>query len=130
MLLSLPPGQENFSIGEVSQLTGVKPHVLRYWERSIGILRPARRGSGRRVFTRRDVEAIGRIRDMVENRHLTLAGAKKELRAQSRRGDVQTPLAFLESSAAVDVLKELKREMLDVLAQLRVSPSSAKSSSV
>lgn len=126
MLLTLPPGQEHFSIGEVSHLTGVKPHVLRYWERALGLLRPARRGSGRRLFNRRDVETVARIRELVETRHMTLEGAKKELRARTRRGDTQAALAFDESVAAVDVLRGVKREVADLLDLLRVDPPSTK----
>ncbi len=68
MLLTIPPDKEYFSIGDVSRLSGVKPHVLRYWERAFGLVRPARRGTGHRRFGRRDVETIGRIRELVEDR--------------------------------------------------------------
>jgi DNA-binding transcriptional MerR regulator len=119
MLLTIPPDKEYFSIGEVSRLSGVKPHVLRYWERAFGLVRPARRGTGHRRFGRRDVETIERIRELVEDRRLTLEGAKKELRAQNRRGAEQIPLAFKETSAAVEVLKELKRDMAELLNELK-----------
>ncbi len=119
MHLHIPPEKEFFTIGEVTRLTSVKPHVLRYWERAFGLVRPARRGSGHRRFSRHDVETIWRIRELVQDRRMTLEGAKKELRTQSRRGATQIPLAFRESAAAVEVLRDVKREMTDLLAVLK-----------
>ena len=73
------PEKHFYTIGDVSQLTGTKPHVLRYWESQFKLLKPARRYSGHRKYTRRDVELISRIRFLIHERKFTLAGAKREI---------------------------------------------------
>jgi DNA-binding transcriptional MerR regulator len=110
---------EWLSIGDVSRLTRVEPHVLRYWERTVRVLRPSRRRSGHRRFSRADVELVTRIRDLVQDRGFTLEGARKQLRAESRRGAAQTVLAFDESSAAVATLRDVRRDLNDILGMMR-----------
>jgi len=101
------PAKRYFTIGEVSELCGVKPHVLRYWESAVGVVRPARRGSGHRRFSRKDVQGLMQVQELVRDRGLTLSGAKKHLRAEAKRGPTQIPMALNESSAAIEVLKGL-----------------------
>ncbi len=119
MSFTLPAEKEYFSIGEVSRITGVRPYVLRYWESRFGLLRPARRDSGQRKFTRRDVETIGRIRELLYERRFTIEGAKKHLRQEAKKGPVQMPLELAESSAAVETLREIKKELADLLHDLK-----------
>lgn len=125
MFFSVPPDKEYFTIGEVARLTGVKPYVLRYWEKAFGLVRPARRGSGHRRFSRRDVDAVGQIRVLIYDRRMTLEGAKKELRAQARRGPVQVALTFEQSSAAVQLLKDVKRDVADLVQSLKRGPGAS-----
>src|SRR5262245_13938612 len=125
MFFTAPPGKEYFTIGEVARLTGVKPYVLRYWEKAFGLVRPARRGSGHRRFSRRDVDVIGQIRALIYDRRMTQEGAKKELRAQARRGPVQTALTFEQSSAAVQLLKDVKREVAELVHALKKGPGAS-----
>ncbi|MBI4397266.1 MAG: MerR family transcriptional regulator [Elusimicrobia bacterium] len=119
MIVSLPAEKEYFSIGEVSRITGVKPYILRYWESRFGLLRPNRRESGQRKFTRRDVETICRIRELLYERRFTIEGAKKHLRQQDKKAPVQISLELAESSAAAETLKEVKKELTDILQVLR-----------
>ena len=119
MMPILPAEKEYFSIGEVGRITGVKPYILRYWEAEFGLLRPARRASGQRKFTRRDVEAIGRIRELLYERRFTIEGAKKHLREEARKGPAQISLELDDSSAALQVLKDVKKELTDILRVLK-----------
>jgi DNA-binding transcriptional MerR regulator len=119
MLLSIPTDKEFFSIGEVSRLTGLKSHVLRYWESAAGIVRPARRGSGHRRFSRKDVEGLLRVQELVRDRGLTLAGAKKHLRAEAKRGPAQISLALSDSSAAISTLKVVRAELAALVKDLK-----------
>src|SRR5580698_10468394 len=92
MLDTLLPEQTYFSISEVSALTQVKPYVIRYWESQFGILRPARRDSGQRKFTQKEVDAILRIKDLLYDKCFTIAGAKRFLKLETRRGSAQLRL--------------------------------------
>ena len=73
------PDKLFFKIGEVAQLTGTKPHVLRYWEREFKMLRPAKGESGQRIYRRKDVELIFSIKKLLYEENFTIAGAKKQL---------------------------------------------------
>jgi len=85
---SLPP-KLYYRIGEVAELVGVEPHVLRYWEREFRSIRPTKSAKGQRVYSRRDVENLMRVRELLYSEGFTIAGAKKKLqRAGSEpRGD-------------------------------------------
>src|SRR5438552_13884428 len=75
---SLPP-KLYFRIGEVAGLVGVEPHVLRYWEREFRSIRPTKSAKGQRVYSRRDVENLMRVRQLLYAEGFTIAGAKKKL---------------------------------------------------
>src|SRR5277367_7078267 len=74
------PAKLYFRIGEVAELVGVEPHVLRYWEREFRSIRPTKSAKGQRVYSRRDVENLMRVRELLYGRGFTIAGAKKQLR--------------------------------------------------
>lgn len=80
----LPP-KLYFRIGEVAEFVGVEPHVLRYWEREFRMIRPAKSRRGQRVYSRRDVEALARIRTLLYDEGFTIAGAKRRLSAEHVR---------------------------------------------
>lgn len=119
MILGAPPDKDLLTIGEIGRLTGVPPHTLRYWEKSIGLVRPARRGSGHRRYTKKDLELLAKVRGLVEERGFTLAGVKRHLRQEAKRGAVQMPLGFGETTAAVEVLKDLKAELTALVKDLK-----------
>ncbi len=121
MFDALPPDKEYFSIGETGRIAGVKPYILRYWEREFGLLRPMRRVSGHRKFTRKDLETIRRIRELLYERRFTVEGAKKFLKQEAKRGPAQASLDFEDASAAVQVLKEVKAELAEMLESLKGS---------
>src|SRR5207237_6259534 len=76
------PQKYFYTIGDVCKLTGTKPHILRYWESQFKLLRPARRYSGHRKYTTRDIELINKIKYLIVDKKYTLAGAKKEINRQ------------------------------------------------
>jgi DNA-binding transcriptional MerR regulator len=76
---TLPP-KLYFRIGEVSGLVGVEPHVLRYWEREFArTIRPTKSAKGQRVYSRRDVENLMKVRELLYTEGFTIAGARKQL---------------------------------------------------
>src|SRR5438270_10036479 len=81
------PSKLFFRIGEVATLVGVEPHVLRYWEREFRSIRPAKSARGQRVYSRRDVENLMRVRELLYEEGFTIAGAKKKL-AEEGAGEV------------------------------------------
>src|SRR5580693_9742189 len=98
----LPP-KLYFRIGEVASLVGVEPHVLRYWEREFRSIRPTKSAKGQRVYSRRDVENLMRVRDLLYADGFTIAGAKKKLQRSGTEPD-----AVADSDAAApEVVSEL-----------------------
>jgi DNA-binding transcriptional MerR regulator len=73
------PSKLYFRIGEVAALVNVEPHVLRYWEREFRSIRPTKSAKGQRVYSRRDVESLLRVRELLYKEGFTIAGAKKKL---------------------------------------------------
>lgn len=73
------PQKLYFRIGEVAELVGVEPHVLRYWEREFRTIRPTKSAKGQRVYSRRDVENLMRVKDLLYRERFTIAGARQKL---------------------------------------------------
>ena len=82
--LSRIPEKLFFKIGEVCELIRVQPHVLRYWETEFPMLAPQKNRAGQRVYRRKDVEMVLRIRDLLYEEKFTIAGAKKKLADEMR----------------------------------------------
>jgi DNA-binding transcriptional MerR regulator len=82
-----------FRIGEVCDLIKVQPHVLRYWETEFPMLAPQKNRAGQRVYRRKDVEMVLRIRDLLYEEKFTIAGAKKRLLDEMRGGSARARLA-------------------------------------
>lgn len=76
------PDREAFRIGEVADLAGVTPSVLRFWESEFPTLRPTKTRAGQRLYRRADVEKVMRIRDLLYDRGFTIDGARRALRAR------------------------------------------------
>ena len=87
-MATLPP-KLYFRIGEVAGLVGVEPHVLRYWEREFRSIRPTKSAKGQRVYSRRDVENLMRVRDLLYADGFTIAGAKKKLQRNGTEPDTE-----------------------------------------
>jgi DNA-binding transcriptional MerR regulator len=82
------PGKRYFTIGEVSELCGVKPHVLRYWEQEFPQLKPVKRRGNRRYYQRQDVLVIRQIRALLYEQGFTIGGARNRLEGEDAREDV------------------------------------------
>jgi DNA-binding transcriptional MerR regulator len=123
MLEALLPEQTFFTISEVGQLTGVKPYVIRYWETQFGALRPARRDSGQRKFTQKEVDAVLRIKDLLYEKRFTIAGAKRLLKQETRKGAAQLKLDLGESAGATHTLTALRTARKDLEEALRLLKS-------
>jgi DNA-binding transcriptional MerR regulator len=97
-----------FRIGEVCDLINVQPHVLRYWESEFPMLAPQKNRAGQRVYRRKDVEMVFRIRDLLYEQKFTIAGAKKRLLEDLRRGGGAAKLAAMvrQASEAVEIENE------------------------
>src|SRR5581483_12415238 len=93
--LSRIPEKLFFKIGEVCELIKVQPHVLRYWETEFPMLAPEKNRAGQRVYRRKDVEMVLRIRDLLYEEKFTIAGAKKKL-ADEMRGSTRSRVAAKE----------------------------------
>lgn len=134
-----------FRIGEVCDLIKVQPHVLRYWETEFPMLAPQKNRAGQRVYRRKDVEMVLRIRDLLYEEKFTIAGAKKRLLDESRGGAPRVKLAEeaaaekIEPSPATTVvssppdqstspqtrgvLRVIKRDLEDLLTRLNTDAS-------
>lgn len=77
---SIPPTKLFFRIGEVARRVGVEPHVLRYWETEFRSIRPQKSSKGQRVYSRRDVETLLKVKELLYDHGYTIAGAKRRLR--------------------------------------------------
>jgi DNA-binding transcriptional MerR regulator len=84
------PGKRYFTIGEVSELCGVKPHVLRYWEQEFPQLRPIKRRGNRRYYQRHEVELIREIRRLLYLDGYTIGGARNQLQKPTKKGEVDS----------------------------------------
>jgi DNA-binding transcriptional MerR regulator len=109
------PVQEFYSIGEVCELTDLKPHVLRYWESQFKFLSPAKNRSGNRVYQRREVELIQLVKHLLYTEKYTIEGARQKVEEHRRKGEIRSVArAALELQTIAAVEREL-REILDVL---------------
>jgi DNA-binding transcriptional MerR regulator len=86
-----------FRIGEVCELIKVQPHVLRYWESEFPMLAPQKNRAGQRVYRRKDVEMVMRIRDLLYEEKFTIAGAKRKLMEETRGGSSRVKIASRET---------------------------------
>ena len=104
------PGKRYFTIGEVSELCGVKPHVLRYWEQEFPQLKPVKRRGNRRYYQRQDVLVIRQIRSLLYEQGFTIGGARNRLQGEEAREDL---------SQAQQIVRQLRVELEEILRILR-----------
>jgi DNA-binding transcriptional MerR regulator len=103
----LIPDKLYFKIGEVSEITGVKPHVLRYWEAEFGAFRPSKSKNQQRLFRRKDIELVLLLKDLLYNQGFTLAGARKKL--QERPAAKKVSQAARERQLLGEICQDLRR---------------------
>ncbi|MEJ2530018.1 MAG: MerR family transcriptional regulator [Gammaproteobacteria bacterium] len=104
------PGKRYFTIGEVSELCGVKPHVLRYWEQEFPQLKPVKRRGNRRYYQRHDVLMIRQIRNLLYEQGFTIGGARQQLTGADAKDDY---------SQSQVIIKQLRTELEEILQILK-----------
>jgi len=108
--LPVIPSKRYFTIGEVSELCGVKPHVLRYWEQEFTQLKPVKRRGNRRYYQRHDVILIRQIRSLLYDQGFTIGGARQQL-----TGDV----AKDDTNQSQQLVRQIRNELEDILSTLK-----------
>ena len=109
-VLPVIPGKRYFTIGEVSELCGVKPHVLRYWEQEFPQLAPLKRRGNRRYYQRQDVMLIRQIRSLLYEHGFTIGGARQRLSGEEAKLDV---------NQSRQIIRQIRTELEDVLIILK-----------
>jgi DNA-binding transcriptional MerR regulator len=104
------PGKRYFTIGEVSDLCRVKPHVLRYWEQEFSQLKPLKRRGNRRYYQRQDVILIRHIRSLLYEHGFTIGGARQRLSGEEERVD---------NKQSQQIIHQLRIELEEVLLILK-----------
>ncbi len=106
------PQKQFYTIGEVSQITGVPPHVLRYWEGQGKLLRPSRRRSRHRLYRLADIQLIFEIKRLRDEERLTLAAMRRQLNPQAQgRGLSPPPPLPPPEHPALTLLKTIREEL-------------------
>ena len=104
------PGKRYFTIGEVSELCGVKPHVLRYWEQEFPTLKPVKRRGNRRYYQRHDVILVRQIRSLLYEQGYTIGGARQKL---------ADPDAKQDNAQSYQIVTEIRKELEELLIMLK-----------
>ena len=105
------PAKLYYRIGEVAGIVGVEPHVLRYWESEFRSIRPQKSAKGQRVYSRRDVETLLKVKELLYSHRFTIAGAKRKL----REGGIE-PAPAPEPAAVTEPAPPAERDLSDVRA--------------
>jgi len=101
------PNKLFFKIGEVCEITDTQPYVLRYWESEFPALAPAKNSSGQRIYRRKDIETVLRIKQLLYDEGFTIAGAKKRLETElGGRGGTPAAMASLPETVVANVEPE------------------------
>jgi len=108
-MAGIPSDRRYFRIGEASRIVGVEPYVLRYWESEFPQVRPRRADSNQRTYQRKDLETLLEIKRLLYEEKMTIAGAKKRLRA-GRDGEAGAPRPL-----ELHEIREALHEVLDLL---------------
>ena len=113
------PAKRYFTIGEVSDLCLVKPHVLRYWEQEFPNLKPVKRRGNRRYYQRHDVLVIRQIRTLLYDEGFTIGGARQRIEGDALRESVKPEALKVENAdVRIEMIRSLRLELEGVLALL------------
>ena len=110
------PAKLYYRIGEVSEIVGVEPHVLRYWETEFRSIRPQKSRKGQRIYSRRDVDRLLKVKDLLYTHGFTIAGARRRLRETGLEPPTAAESRAAERTRAL--LGDLRREVESMLAEL------------
>src|SRR4051794_16931155 len=116
----LVPEKLYFRIGEVAELCRLPAYVLRFWESEFPQLKPVKSNTGQRMYRRRDVENVLRIKQLLYEQGFTISGARQQLRAETKSDKTQSAIPFPSSSAPeIQNIRQGLREILDLLSTRR-----------
>jgi len=107
-----------YRIGEVAEIVGVEPHVLRYWETEFRAIRPQKSRKGQRIYSRRDVEKLLRVKDLLYTHGFTIAGARKRLREAGQEPSPEIDRVRATASEVRRTLLDLRSEVEAMIAEL------------
>ncbi len=114
------PAKRYFTIGEVSELCGVKPHVLRYWEQEFPSLKPVKRRGNRRYYQRHDVLMIRQIRSLLYEQGFTIGGARQRLDGEATRAAAAAAAPpLVETKVPAELVRQMRMDLEAVLEILR-----------
>jgi|SRR5271157_1291665 len=113
------PDKLYFKIGEVSELLGLEPYVLRYWESEFPVLSPKKSGTGHRLYRRKDVELLLRIKHLLYERRFTIKGARQSLQATAKGPKPVAAKRVQQELFSVDPLPDIRRELEDILKAMK-----------
>ncbi len=132
------PDKLYYKIGEVAKFTGIKTHVLRYWETEFSAIRPNKSRSNQRLYRKQDVELILHLKDLLYNQGFTIAGARKKLREKPAKTPAKTAAGTAAKSSAPSaadqlalplaasydpkILKEIRQDILRLKKSLETKP--------
>jgi DNA-binding transcriptional MerR regulator len=132
------PDKLYYKIGEVAKFTGIKTHVLRYWETEFSAIRPNKSRSNQRLYRKQDVELILHLKDLLYNQGFTIAGARKKLREKPAKTPVKAAAGAAAKSPAPNaadqlalplaasydpkILKEIRQDILHLKKSLETKP--------
>ncbi|HUI79346.1 MAG TPA: MerR family transcriptional regulator [Bryobacteraceae bacterium] len=113
------PDKLYFKIGEVSELLGVEPYVLRFWETEFPHLTPKKSGTGHRLYRKKDVELLLRIKHLLYEKRYTIEGARQTLQTEARSVKSRVSKRAQKELFAEDPLPEIRRELTAILELLK-----------
>ena len=114
-MIQADPVQEYFSIGEVCDLTGLRPHVLRYWESQFRFLSPTKNRSGNRVYQRREVDLIMLVKHLLYTEKYTIEGARQKVDEHKKSQDLKHAARGALNVESLEALEGELRDLLEVL---------------
>ncbi|MEO8592656.1 MAG: MerR family transcriptional regulator [Candidatus Solibacter sp.] len=113
------PDKLYFKIGEVSELLGVEAYVLRYWETEFPVLSPKKSGTGHRLYRRKDVELLLRIKHLLYDKKFTIEGARQNLHSEAKAPKPRAPKRVQAELFSDDPLPDIRRELQQILLLLK-----------
>ncbi|NOQ23620.1 MAG: MerR family transcriptional regulator [Candidatus Aegiribacteria sp.] len=119
----MDPGSEKlyYSISEVCSLTGLKPHVLRYWETAFPILKPSKSQSGNRIYKQQDIELIKLISRLLYQERYTIDGARQKIEEMSNQ-EQQMKLELDTATVSAEMIDSINKELTEIIAILDRDP--------
>ncbi|AUX48360.1 MerR family transcriptional regulator [Sorangium cellulosum] len=106
------PAKLYYRIGEVAGIVGVEPHVLRYWETEFRSIRPQKSAKGQRVYSRRDVETLLKVKELLYSHRFTIAGARRKL----REGGIEPPAP--DAAASSEEVQRMRAALVEIRSEL------------